>query len=463
MPQNNVHKKDLKHENQLDAEDNLPKGWIYARIKDIVKNEKHAIKRGPFGSHLKKEFFVKSGYKVYEQQHAIKNDFDLGNYYIDGKKFKELKAFEVNSGDLIISCSGTIGKIARVPKKFKKGIINQALLKISINTNIMTISYFRYLFQFWTKKDEIKSHGSGMKNLSSVNVLKEIQIPLPSLPEQKRIVAKIESIFTQIDVAKERLEVLASQVKSSSGSLSMLKSSILKQAFEGGLVPQDPNDEPAEILLRKIHKDSTKELIFEKDNLPKGWVRISLSEICTTKSGGTPSRKNPEYFGGNISWIKSGELNDSIIFECKETISKLGLEKSNAVLYPKNTILMAMYGATIGKLSILGFSASTNQAICALSHNEKIMMNMYLFLFLKSIRSDLISIGFGGAQKNISQEKIKKIQIPLSPLNEQKRIVSKIESIFGRIDAIFFLIHILTSFIILYFIHIMTGFSNIKF
>ncbi len=171
-------------------------------------------------------------------------------------------------------------------------------------------------------------------------------------------------------------------------------------------------------------------------NLPKGWIKTRVEEVCRTKSGGTPSRKNPDYFGGKIPWIKSGELNDSVIYSCEETITKLGLEKSNAVLYPKNTVLLAMYGATIGKISILGISASTNQAICAFYHNEKIITNLYLFWFLKSIRRNLVNIGFGGAQKNISQEKIKHIWIPLPPLNEQKRIVSKIESIFAQIDAI---------------------------
>ena len=148
-------------------------------------------------------------------------------------------------------------------------------------------------------------------------------------------------------------------------------------------------------------------------NLPKGWIKTRVEEVCRTKSGGTPSRKNPDYFGGKISWIKSGELNDSVIYSCEETITKLGFEKSNAVLYPKNTVLLAMYGATIGKISILGISASTNQAICAFYHNEKIITNLYLFWFLKSIRRNLVNIGFGGAQKNISQEKIKHIWIPL--------------------------------------------------
>ena len=194
-----------------------------------------------------------------------------------------------------------------------------------------------------------------------------VPVPVPPLNEQKRIATKIESIFAQFDTKQQELEQLASQIKSVPDSVAELKNSILKKAFEGRLVPQDPRDEPAEILLKKIHKGPAKDLNFEKrEHLPKGWIMTTIHRICTTKSGGTPSRKQqPEYFEGGIPWVKSGELNDSVIYSCEETISKLGLEKSSAILYPKNTVLLAMYGATIGKVSILGFEAATNQAICA--------------------------------------------------------------------------------------------------
>ena len=109
----------------------LPEGWEYVKLTDIVGKEKTSIKRGPFGSALKKAFFVDSGYKVYEQKNAIKDDFSLGEYYITEEKFNELKGFEVKGGDIIISCSGTIGKISVAPMNIKQGIINQALLKLT--------------------------------------------------------------------------------------------------------------------------------------------------------------------------------------------------------------------------------------------------------------------------------------------------------------------------------------------
>jgi len=120
----------------------LPDGWEWVNIDYIAKNEKNSIKRGPFGSSIKKEFFVKYGYKVYEQKNIIYNNFNLGKYYINENKFKELKDFEIKSGDIIISCSGTIGKIAIAPEHMEKGIINQALLKISLNNKIINTKYF---------------------------------------------------------------------------------------------------------------------------------------------------------------------------------------------------------------------------------------------------------------------------------------------------------------------------------
>ena len=116
--------------------------WSLSRLIDIVSSEKNSIKRGPFGSTIKKSFFVPKGYKVYEQKNAIYSDSTLGNYYIDKKKFEDLFDFQVNPGDFIISCSGTIGKISQLPANAELGIINQALLKIKIDERVILPKYF---------------------------------------------------------------------------------------------------------------------------------------------------------------------------------------------------------------------------------------------------------------------------------------------------------------------------------
>ena len=185
----------------------LPSGWEWVRLPEIVRCDSHAIKRGPFGSAIKKEFFVPSGYKVYEQRNAIYDDFKLGNYYINEDKFEELRAFEVKPFDIIVSCSGTIGKVAIAPEGMARGIINQALLKITLNQDIMINEFFKIIFtSFIMQTKELSDlRGTAMKNITSINVLKELPLPLPPLQEQIRILKKIELLMNQCDGLESQL------------------------------------------------------------------------------------------------------------------------------------------------------------------------------------------------------------------------------------------------------------------
>ena len=163
--------------------------------------------RGPFGGSLKKSIFKKDGYAVYEQQHAIYNQFSDLRYFIDEKKFNEMKRFELKSGDLIMSCSGTMGKIAIAPDRLKKGIINQALLKLKPSNKILGI-FLKLWMQSESFQESLKtfSQGAAIKNVASVKILKQIEIPLPSLTEQHRIVKKLDKVFGEIEKAKKNTE-----------------------------------------------------------------------------------------------------------------------------------------------------------------------------------------------------------------------------------------------------------------
>ena len=172
-------------------------------------------------------------------------------------------------------------------------------------------------------------------------------------------------------------------------------------------------------------------MVYSK--LPQGWVECELKDIFDTSSGGTPKRGNPAYYGGNIPWLKSGELNNGIVTEAEEYITEEGLKNSSAKLFPRGSLLIALYGATVGKLGILDFDSTTNQAICCIYQN-KYYDRDFLFYYLLFKKEYLVNQGKGGAQPNISQEIIKALKIPVPPLNEQKRIVEKIEEEFGKID-----------------------------
>ena len=167
--------------------------------------------------------------------------------------------------------------------------------------------------------------------------------------------------------------------------------------------------------------------------LPAGWMWAKLGDVCNTTSGGTPSRKNAEYFTGDIPWVKSGELPDGFVTEVEERITEDAVANSSAKLFPAGTLLIALYGATVGKLGILKEDATTNQAVCAIFPPED-LDTRYLFWYLRLVRSDLVAQAVGGAQPNISQGILRDLLVPIAPLDQQKRIVAEIEKQFSRLD-----------------------------
>lgn len=167
--------------------------------------------------------------------------------------------------------------------------------------------------------------------------------------------------------------------------------------------------------------------------VPGNWCWTRMENIAQWGSGGTPSRKIPSYYHGTIPWVKTGELNDDYIFETEEHISDEAITHSSAKLFPINTVAIAMYGATIGRVGILGVESTTNQA-CACGVASLAVYFKYLFYYACSEKDHFVNKGKGGAQPNISQEIIKSHEIPLPPLPEQHRIVARIESLFTKLD-----------------------------
>jgi len=217
----------------------VPKGWSLLTLPQIVKNEKNAIRRGPFGGSLKKKIFKDKGYLVYEQYHAIHDDFSMARYFIDEKKFNEMKNFKVASGDMIISCSGvTMGRIAQIPENALEGIINQALLKISLNLQIINQAYFKFLFRSdMIQKTIFKiSRGTGMPNFPSLKEIKSILFLIPPIKTQKKIVQILEKKFADWENHKQEIENIEKRHIAVKKHFSDLSSLILTDAFAGKLV-----------------------------------------------------------------------------------------------------------------------------------------------------------------------------------------------------------------------------------
>jgi len=223
-----------------------------------------------------------------------------------------------------------------------------------------------------------------------------------------------------------------------------MKKSILQYAIQGKLVEQRLEEGTGAELYKqmqaekqrlikekKIKKEKTLLEITDDEipfDIPETWIWIRVGDVGSWGSGATPPRTNPAYYGGSIPWLKTGDLNDGFIKEVPEFITELALEKTSVRLNPVGSVLMAMYGATIGKLGILEIPVTTNQACCACIPYAG-MYNKYLFYYLMSMRQTYIGMAEGGAQPNISKEKIVNSILPLPPLEEQHRIVAKLEEI----------------------------------
>lgn len=187
----------------------IPEEWEVRKLEEVTL-PKEGIRRGPFGGALKKEIFVNEGYAVYEQQHVIYNNMEEFRYFIDEKKFLEMKPFEVLPGDILISCSGTVGKVALVPENAKKGVINQALLRLRLENKLLSNLYAWYLFSsdFMQSKMTDMSHGSTLKNIVGMTELRKINIPIPPLDEQMEIVSILTSVDQKYQNERQKLSQL---------------------------------------------------------------------------------------------------------------------------------------------------------------------------------------------------------------------------------------------------------------
>jgi len=203
-----------------------PKGWKVMLVEEVSNNKKHSIKAGPFGSSLKKEFYVEKGYKIYGQEQVIKDDLSFGDYYIDEKKYKELENCKVSEGDVLISLVGTYGKISVVPENFEPGIINPRLMKISPNRNIIRPDFLKLLLQNSGAEIQMKNQSrGGTMDIVNVGIMRKIEIPVPPIELQNKFAERAQLIEAQKQQARVSLQKAED-----------LFNSLLQRAFKGELV-----------------------------------------------------------------------------------------------------------------------------------------------------------------------------------------------------------------------------------
>ncbi|MDJ9034257.1 restriction endonuclease subunit S [Clostridium perfringens] len=199
-----------------------PKGWKYPKIEEVVANEKNAIKAGPFGSALKKEYYIKSGYKIYGQEQVISGDINLGDYYISEEKYKELENYAIKSNDVLISLVGTYGKLLIVPTIFEAGIINPRLMKITFNSNLINTIYFKFFFQSESLRNRLSdnTHGGTMPILN-VGIVRNINIPIPPIELQNQFADFVKQV-DKLKFEMERISNLDRKIKNTEGKVKKL-------------------------------------------------------------------------------------------------------------------------------------------------------------------------------------------------------------------------------------------------
>jgi type I restriction enzyme S subunit len=354
-----------------------------------------------------------------------------------------LKRSQLTENDILFSIAGTIGRVGIVHSEDLPANINQAIAVVRCPWQFVNPHYLKMFLESSMTLSMIrkKPRGVGMNNIGLEDV-KSIEIPFPPLAEQGRIVAEVEELFTNLDAGVESLKKVKAQLK-------RYRKAVLRYAFEGKLTEEwrkthKAQIEPTSVLLERIKEERKKNVKGKNKELqpidasylpelPESWVWVRLGDISETTSGGTPSRKHEDYFGGDIPWLKSGELNNSVVNATEESITHQGLTNSSARIITKGTLLIALYGATVGKLGILGIDAAINQAICAIFPYSGISQK-FLFWYLIKYRDELLNVRQGGAQPNISQGIINNVVLPLTSLQEQEKIVEEIESKFSVSD-----------------------------
>ena len=417
----------------------IPDNWEWVRFGNLVEFK---IGKTPKRSNLdywdngKYPWFsisdIRDGETIYDSKERVSE-----KAYTD--VFKEQIS---PKGTLIMSFKLSIGKMSILGVD---GFHNEAIISIfPIYDSDETIKM--YLFRIMKGLDILEDSKKAVKGATlNTTSLNSILVPLPPLAEQKRIVAKVDELFALIDELDSNKEELLEVIN-------LTRNQVLQLAIQGKLVAQDPNDEPASVLLEKIKEERDK-LVREKEikkqkplpeiteeekpfKIPESWEWVRLGEIGDWGAGATPKRSNPKYYkNGTIPWIKTGELNDGYIKHSEEYITEEAIKETSVRMNKIGDVLIAMYGATIGKLGILKIKATTNQACCACTPFNGVF-NRYLFYYLLSQRENLKNKGEGGAQPNISKEKIVNYIFPLPPIAEQKRIVEKVDTIMNMLDEL---------------------------
>jgi len=374
----------------------LPEGWTWATIGEVCEKPKYG--------------WTTAASDVGEVKLLRTTDLTHGPITWETVPFckeipKAVAEYEVHPNDIFISRAGSVGVSVLVKDAPYKSVFASYLIRIrpTKSVNAKYLSLFLQSPHYWSQVSELSS-GIALANINATKI-QSMTLPLPPIEEQQQIVELLEDYLSRLDTALA--DVKQAKVKAAQFRRSLL------QAGLNGFFSNGPKNEVS--------------------GLPKTWRIKTLADVAHWTSGGTPSSKDSALYGGDIPWIVIGDLTEGVVLETEKKITQKGLDSSSAKKLPAGTVMVAMYGASIGRTGVMGKEMTTNQAIACGTPKSQEIMGKYLLYFLQSQKNEFIAAGKGGAQPNISQGVVKSWQIALPPLEEQLKIIDEIDNQLERL------------------------------
>ena len=446
----------------------IPQGWEWCRLNDLA-----LYRKGPFGSSLTKSMFVaksNQSVKVYEQKNAIQKNFRLGDYYISKEKFEAMQSFIVKPNDIIVSCAGTIGETYLLPLDAPVGIINQALMRVTLFDLSMAEYWQMYFAYMLLNEAQMKGAGSAIKNIPPFEYLKAVLVPVPPLSEQTRLVERYNlllSLIAKYESEADKLNCLNLNI------YDKLKKSVLQEAIQGKLVPQIAEEGTAQELLEQIKEEKLKlvkedklkksalndSVIFRGDDnkyyeksgedticiddeipfdIPVNWAWVRLDDICSfIHRGKSPKysliKKYPVVAQKCNQW--SGFSIEKAKFIEPQSISSY---KEEYLLQDEDLMWNSTGLGTLGRMAIYYKRLNPYELAVADSHvtvirpYKQYVVSKYLYYYFASntVQSVIEDKSDGSTkQKELSTKTVKSYLVPLPPMEEQMRIVEKVEEL----------------------------------
>ncbi|MEL0578313.1 restriction endonuclease subunit S [Pectobacterium punjabense] len=460
----------------------LPMGWDVIRLGEIAtKIGSGSTPRGGQST------YVSSGIPFLRSQNIWNDGLKLDDVvFITSEIHSQMDGSQVEMFDILLNITGaSLGRCAIYPNNVGEANVNQHVTIIRlIEKEMISFLHLAITSPVIQKLIWGRQVGMAIEGLSK-KTLELFEIPVPPLLEQLRIVHKARDLMslcdqleqqslTSLDAHQQLVEILLATLTDSQNteelaeswarisqhfdtlftteaSIDALKQTILQLAVMGKLVPQEPNDEPASELLKRIEQEKAQlvkegkikkhppvEPLGEPTSLPHSWLNIVVQDFADIRLGSTPDRSERKYWNGDIPWVSSGEVANEVILDTKEKITSEGFKNSSTSMIPTGSLLMAIIGQgkTRGQTAVLGIDACTNQNVAAFVFNQALVEPEYVWIWAKSKYLSHRGDGHGGAQPALNGKKVRSFIFPLAPIKEQQRIVSEVKRLNDICDAL---------------------------